>query len=261
MSRITDINDESGELVTVEGIVDRIIYQNEENGYTVCELMIGEAEVLTILGNLPFIRVGETIRAMGKWVVHHTYGRQFAVEAFEKQLPSTESTIVKYLSSRAIKGIGPATAKMIVEKFGKDTFEVIEHHSDWLSALPGITEARAKVISEDFKKQFGIRNVMMFCGDFFGPASSIKIYKRWGNSAVDVRKSNPYRLCDEINGVSFEKADEVARSLGIERDSLDRVKSGICFVLKTASMQNGHTYAPVKRIYPAAARFFMILAI
>ena len=232
MSQFPEITDEAGELVTVEGIVDRIIYQNEENGYTVCELTIGEAENLTILGNLPFIKVGETIRALGKWVLH--------------------------LSSRAIKGIGPATARKIVEKFGVDTFDVIENHSDWLSALPGITEARAKVISEDFKKQFGIRNVMLFCGDFFGPVSSVKIYKRWGSGAVDVIKSNPYCLCAEISGISFEKADEVARSLGVENDNIDRVKSGICYVMKNAAIQNGHTYAPVKRVYPAAARYLQV---
>ncbi|MBQ7500077.1 MAG: ATP-dependent RecD-like DNA helicase [Clostridia bacterium] len=252
---MTDLTNEAGELVTVEGIVDRIIYQNEENGYTVCELTIGEAEDLTILGNMPFIRTGETIRAVGRWTIHQTYGKQFAVEAFEKQLPSTESTIMKYLSSRAIKGIGPATAKKIVEKFGVDAFDVIENHSDWLAALPGVTEARAKVISEDFKKQFGIRNVMLFCGDYFGPATSIRIYKRWGSGAVDVIKANPYCLCDEIFGVGFEKADEVARSLGISEDSPDRIKSGLRSVMKNAAAQNGHTYAPIKRVYPAAARY------
>ena len=258
MNMINNIESEADELVSVEGSVEKIIYQNEENGYTVCELTIGEAESLTICGSMPFIRTGETIRAVGKWTVHRTYGRQFSVEAFEKQLPTTESTILRYLSARSIKGIGPATARKIVEKFGTDTFDVIENHSDWLAAIPGITEARAKVISDDFKKQFGIRNVMLFCGDHFGPATSIRIYKRWGSGAVDVIRQNPYCLCEEIFGVSFEKADEVAKSLGGTNDSLDRVKSGLCSVLRTAAAQNGHTYAPVKRVYPAAARYLEV---
>lgn len=236
----------------VSGTVERVVYQNEGNGYTVCELSAEDGEEITVTGILPFLGVGEIIRAFGKWEVHATYGRQFHVEEFEKRLPGDEAAIRKYLSSRIIKGIGPVTAGKLVDKYGVDTFDVIENHPDWLAEFPGITPKKAKKISEDFKEQFGIRSVMMFCRDFFGPSTAVKVYKRFGGSAVDVIKRNPFALCDEVRGVGFETADRIAASLGMPGDSAERVSSGIKYLLTFNARQNGHTFLPKERLLEGA---------
>ena len=233
---------------TVEGAVEKITYQNKENGYTVCvishEDAAGKVENLTLVGIMPYLSVGETVKAIGSWGFHQTFGRQFNVEYFEKQLPTTESAMLRYLSSKTVKGVGPKIAARIVAAFGESTFEVIENDPDRLATLQGITRAKAQEISDSFKEQFGVRAVMMFCRDHFGPATAVKIYKRWGGSAVDVMKNDPYALCDEINGVGFEKADRVAMSLGVEQNSPLRIRSGVCFVLSYNARQNGHTLVP-----------------
>lgn len=237
---------------SLEGAVERITYQNADNGYTVCvisrELGEGKTEALTLVGIMPYLSVGETVKAVGRWGFHQTFGRQFNVEYFEKQLPTTESAMLRYLSSRAVKGIGPKTAARIVAAFGESTFEVIEKDPERLATLGGISRSKAMEISASFKEQFGVRAVMMFCREHFGPSTAMRIYKRWGNSAVDVMKSDPYSLCDEINGISFEKADKVAMSLGVEKNSPMRVRSGICFILEHNARQNGHTLVPKDRL-------------
>ena len=233
---------------SVEGAVEKITYQNKENGYTVCVISHegagGKIENLTLVGSMPYLAVGETVKAVGSWGFHPTFGRQFNVEYFEKQLPTTESAMLRYLSSKTVKGVGPKIAARIVAAFGESTFEVIENDPARLATLQGITHAKAMEISESFKEQFGVRAVMMFCRDHFGPATAVKIYKRWGGSAVDVMKNDPYALCDEINGIGFEKADKVAMSLGIEVNSPLRIRSGVCFVLSYNARQNGHTLVP-----------------
>ncbi len=242
---------------TVSGAVEKITYRNEENGYTVCQISRedekGNTEIITLVGILPMVNVGETVKAVGKWTFHQTFGRQFAVEYFEKQLPTSTSAILSYLSSRAVKGIGPKTAVKLVAKFGESTFEVIEKDPDRLATIGGISPKKAREISESFKEQFGIRAVMMFCREYFGPATSVKIYKRWGSSAVDMMKENPYILCDEIQGIGFEKADKVAKSMGIDENSPARVRSGIIYVLNYNAQVNGHTLMPKDRLIELAA--------
>ena len=245
-----DTGDKSYE--SVEGVVERITFQNNENGYTVCVIAYegadGKTETLTLVGIMPYLSVGETVKALGQWGFHPTFGRQFNVEYFEKQLPTTESAMLRYLSSKTVKGIGPKLAARIIATFGAATFEVIEKEPERLATVNGITRAKALEMSESFKEQFGVRAVMMFCRDHFGPATAVKIYKRWGGSAVDVMKSNPYALCDEIHGIGFEKADKVARSLGVEENSPMRIRSGVCFVLSYNARQNGHTLVPRDRL-------------
>ena len=163
----TDLNE-------IAGMIDNIIYQNEENGYTVCEIETDRGETVTLVGEMPYLSEGETVRAMGNWVLHPTFGKQFKAEYYEKELPATESSILRYLSSRTIKGIGPVLAAKIVGRFGVDAFDVIENHPDWLTDIPGISPKKADAISEDFKAQFGLRSVMMFCRDFFGPQTAVK---------------------------------------------------------------------------------------
>ena len=242
------------ELIKISGIIEKIIYQNEENGYTVCDIATDDDEFVTAVGIMPYLCEGESIEAGGKWTVHPQFGHQFSVEYYEKQLPSTESAILKYLASGAVRGIGKATAKRIVEKYGLDSFDVIEKNPEWLSDITGISPKKAKEIGESFKSQFGMRAVMMFCRDYFGPLTSVKIYKRFGSGAVDMIKANPYLLCDEISGIGFEKADAVARSLGIPKDSRERIAAGIKFVLTYNQYSSGHVYLPQNKLVETSCR-------
>lgn len=241
------------EKVEIEGSVYNIIYSNEETGYTVCELAIGEAELYTVVGIMPYLVEGENIKAIGNWQVHQSFGRQFRVEYYEKQLPSTADSIYKYLASKTVKGIGAVSARRIVDKFGEDTFDVLENHPEWLSELPGISEKKAKEIGESFRAQFGIRTVIMFCRDFFGPVMSVRIYKKWGVAAIDIIKNDPYILCEEIYGISFSKADSIAKNFGIPNDSQSRLKSGIKYFIALNGSQNGHCYIPKAKLISAAA--------
>lgn len=170
------IADKEG-LLSIEGSVEKIIYQNEENGYTVCEIFTPSDEIFTLVGNMPYLSEGETVSALGSWVNHATFGKQFKVEFYEKQLPATETAILKYLASGAVRGIGKVTAQRIVSQFGADSFEVIEHNPQWLSEIPGISPKKAEQISASFAAQFGMRNVMMFCREYFGPTTAVRIYK------------------------------------------------------------------------------------
>ncbi len=239
-------------LTEIEGTVEHIVFQNEENGYTVCELALSDDDLVTAVGQMPFLGVGESIRALGSWTTHPSFGRQFKVEYFEKQLPATESAIKKYLASGAIKGIGVVLAERIVNKFGSDSFDVIENHPEWLTDISGITKKKAEKISERFKETFGVRSVMMFCREFFGPAMAVKIYKKWGGSAVDIIKANPYKLCESIQGIGFETADRIAASLGSPKNSPDRLRAGIIYFLSFNANQNGHTFIPRDKLTPAA---------
>ncbi len=242
------------ELTEIEGQVEHIVYQNEENGYTVFELSVSDTDYITAVGILPFLRVGELVKLLGKWSLHQSYGKQFSVEAYEKALPATEAAILKYLSSKAVKGVGPKTAVKIVGKYGTETFDVIEHNPEWLTDIPGITFEKAMKISESFKENFGIRSVMVFCKDFFGPSTAVKIYKRWGGAAVDVIKQNPYALCEEIYGIGFESADRIARSIGLGNDCEERIKSGIKYFLQYNANQNGHVFIPEDKLCLAASK-------
>ena len=229
---------------TVSGIVDSIIYQNEENGYTVCEIEDTTGAPVTLAGIIPYLTEGDKITAAGAWVTHPQYGRQFRVDSYEKVLPAEEGDILRYLASGAIKGIGPRTAQRIVDKFGTDSFEVISDHPDWLTDIPGITAKKATDISERFRSMSGARAVMMFCRDFFTPQTAMKIYKRWGGSAVDRIRENPYRLCEEFWGIGFNRADQIAMHLGLAPDSDERVLHAAVYVLRSEAARSGHTCLP-----------------
>lgn len=241
------------DLIELAGEVEDVIFQSRETGYTVCVIAVGD-EPVTLVGTLPAITVGETVRAMGQWVSHPTYGRQFKVTYFEKEMPVDESAMLRYLSSSAIRGVGPKLAQRIVQRFHEETFDVLEHNPDLLSEIRGITPKKAREIGEDFKEQFGVRNVMMFFSGFFGETTSVRIYKRWGTASVDLVKNNPYILCDEIYGVGFERADAMASALGLQPDSFDRVRAGIRYVLSFNASANGHTCLPRAKLKEAASR-------
>ena len=236
----------------LSGSIERVIYANEENGYAVCDLGTDDNDLVTIQGTLPYIAEGDGVTVYGRWVHNPKYGRQFSVERYERVLPADVNAILRYLSSRAIKGIGPKTAQKIVEEFGEDTFDVMENHPDWLAHIPGISRKKAEEISQDFKQKSGIRSAMMFFRDFFGAALTMRIYKRFGSSAVDRAKQNPYILCDEVEGIGFEKADRMAHDLGLSTDSPARLSSGIVYVLHANALQNGHVCLPEDKLLAAA---------
>jgi len=233
-----------GEKETVHGTVTSIIYQNEDNGYTVCEIESPEGDEIVVTGTLPFLAEGDNISATGTWTHHNVYGPQFKAEFYERYLPAEEADILRYLSAGNVKGIGPKTASRIVERFGTDTFEILENHPDWLAEIPGISPKKAAQISESFAASAGIRSIMMFCREHLSPTAAVKIYKRWGNDAVERLKANPYLLCAEVDGIGFKGADRLAMSVGIAADNLQRVDAGIAYVLSYEAQKNGHTCLP-----------------
>lgn len=241
-------------LVTIEGTVESVIYENPDNGYTVFDMSVeSEDDIITACGILPNTAVGDKLKVVGEWTIHKNYGRQFSVAYYEKSLPATANEILRYLSGRAIKGIGPKTAQKLVDLYGEDTFDVIENHPEWLAKIPGISATKAADISERFREQFGVRTLMMFCREYLSLAMSMKIYKKWGGAALDIVKSNPYRLCDEIRGISFERADALARSMGVSEDSEYRISSGIRWVLSETSRSGGHSFLPYDKLIALAS--------
>lgn len=254
----TDHERENEGLLILEGTVEHIVYQNRDNGYCVCMVEAGIDELVTVVGMMPFVSEGEQLRVEGKWEVHSNYGRQFKAVYYEKKLPVKQNDILRYLASRTVKGIGPKTAERIVEKFGDDSFDVIENHPDWLSEISGISRQKAIEISENFKEQFGMRSVMMFFREFFGPATTVKIYKKWGSGAVDIIRENPYILCDEIYGIGFERADRVARALDVDGYSDLRTKAAIKYILSYNASNNGHSFIPEDKLDASAAQLLGI---
>ena len=236
-----DTSERTEGLQKLEGTVERVIYTNTDNGYTICDVAVIDDEIITIVGTMPLIGAGDRLTVYGKWIHNPKYGRQFSVSQYEKTMPADVTSILRYLSSRAIKGIGPKTAQRIVDEFGEDSFDVIENHPEWLANIKGISMRVALAASESFKEQSGIRSAMLFFRDYFGAATTVKIYKKWGSAAVDIAKKNPYRLCNEIDGIGFERADSVAHKLGFENDNHARVQSGAIYVLNQNAAQNGHT--------------------
>ncbi|MBR5308484.1 MAG: ATP-dependent RecD-like DNA helicase [Clostridia bacterium] len=240
-------------LETVKGEVEDITYTNEINGYTICVIDY-EGEMLTLVGTMPFLGCGETITAMGKFTNHPTFGRQFKVEHYEKELPASESSMITYLSSGAIKGIGPVLARRIVDKFGEDTFDVLENHPEYLEDVKGMTRKKAREIGEKFSEQFGMRNVLMYFNGVFSTSLAMKVYKKYGDASVDIIKRNPYILCEQINGIGFERADAIARDMGIDAHSHFRIESGMKYILKLNLSRNGNCYMPMEKLLDETVR-------
>ncbi|MBQ7475203.1 MAG: ATP-dependent RecD-like DNA helicase [Clostridia bacterium] len=238
---------------TLSGLVEQIVFRNDENGYAVVRIDDDDGRPVTATGTLPYIAEGDRIRASGRWVTHKKYGRQFEIAYFERTLPVEEDDILRYLSSGAIKGIGPKTAAKIIEKFGTDSFEVIETHPEWLAGIPGISEKKAAQISENFIAVSGSREFLMFTRDFLSPATAMRIYKAWGAGASERIKRDPYSLCGEFGGIGFKRADMIAASLGMAPDAPERVKAGIKFVLSSEASRSGHTCLPLSTLEKCAS--------
>src|SRR5882724_2634528 len=243
-------------LETVEGTLERIIYSNEENHYTVAQLLpesgAQREEPVTIVGNLAALNVGETLRAQGRWIKHKQFGVQFVVERFESVLPHTIVGIKRYLGSGLIKGIGDAFADRIVEKFGEQTLEVIDSFSARLREVEGIGPERAKRIKEAWTAQKSVRDIMIFLQGYgIGSAHAAKIFKQYGENAIVVVRENPYRLAKDISGIGFRTADGIAAKLGIVSDSIHRLQAGVIHTLERAT-DEGHTCLPRQELIEAA---------
>jgi exodeoxyribonuclease V alpha subunit len=243
-------------LQAIEGVLERVIYSNEENHYTVAQLLpeggARRTEPITIVGNIAGLNVGETVRAQGHWVNHKQFGRQFAVERFESVLPRTVVGIRKYLGNGLIKGVGDTFADRIVEKFGEQTLEVIDSFSGRLREVEGIGPERAKRIKEAWMAQKSVRDIMIFLQGYgIGSSHAAKIFKQYGENAMVVVRENPYQLAKDISGIGFRTADGIASKMGIERDSIHRLKAGVVHTLDRAT-DEGHTCLPRERLVEAA---------
>ncbi len=231
--------------ITISGTVENVVYRNRENDYAVIDLAVNESELVTAVGIMPAVAEGEETVLTGKWIMHPEFGKQFSAEKYEKKLPETLSAMLKYLSSGVIKGVGTATAVKIINKFGTDTFDVLENHPEWLADINGITYKKAAKISESFMEQKDIVDLMMFCKGCFSGNVVNKIYKKYGKFAIGNIRENPYILCRENIGISFDKADEIARELGFSSDSPIRTGGAILYYLNSKLWINGHTCYPV----------------
>ena len=243
---------------TLKGTIENVVYRNESNDYTVLEIVDAEDNLITAVGIIPMAFEGEIVCLRGKWTYHKEFGKQFAFDSFDKSLPDDVDGIFKYLSSGTIKGVGPVTALKIVNRFGKDSFDVIEHKPEWLSDISGITRKKAVAISESFREQAGIRGVMMFCKDYIGVGEITKVYKKFGVGAVGIIRDNPYILCDTELGIPFAKADAIAKSLGLDPESRSRVLSGIEYMLNHSGVLMGHTCLPKETLLSETASLLEI---
>ncbi len=241
-------------MLQLSGTIEHVVYANEENGYAICDLGTDTDDLVTVTGTMPYISEGDLVTITGKWVHNPKYGRQFKVEQIEKQLPADRASILRYLSAGSIKGIGPKTAKRIVDAFGEESFDVIEHHPEWLTDISGITPKRARAISDEFREKAGIRSAMMFFREHFGATVTLRIYKKWGGNAVDVAKSDPYVLCREIDGIGFERADRFALRQGVGKNDPSRLCSGILYLLSANAGQNGHVCLPREKLIASASK-------
>lgn len=253
---------------TLRGVVERITYHNEENGYTVAKLapesrprhLQSWEKEIAIVGNMADISVGESVELAGHWVVHPEYGKQFSVERMRSVLPATIAGIERYLGSGLIKGVGPVTAKRIVSHFGHDTLDVIEADPRRLLDVPGVGRKRVQMITRAWAEQRAIKEVMIFLqGHGVSTSLATKIYKRYGDNAIGVVRDNPYRLAQDIYGIGFLTADKIAQALGIRPDAPQRIAAGVEYALNQ-STDEGHVYLPSGELVQQAAQLLDVTA-
>lgn len=235
------------EILELEGVVEDVIYANDETGYYVLEVSV-EDQPVTVVGNLPSVFAGETIHAFGRFTTHATYGRQFVCEEVEKSAPDGTENILKFLQSGAIRGVGPARAEKIVEMFGADTFDIMENEPLRLTAVSGISADLALKIGDGYRLTVGMRDLLMYLNDLSIPPSfAIKIYKEYAGMTQQVVESNPYRLWEDIDGFPFEKAEQVALELCMDPLCAQRVQAMVKYIL-SHNLQNGHTFLPYEKL-------------
>ena len=240
-------------------VVERITYQNPENGYSVIRCRAkGYSDLVTVVGLMPETHVGAVLSLEGAWKVDPKYGRQFTAEKFEETLPATVFGIEKYLGSGLIKGIGPKFAKKIVQQFGKDTLDIIEENPDSLIEVPGIGRLRVERIKESWAEQKEIKNIMLFLQSHdVSTAHATKIYKTYGNQSIEIVKENPYRLADDIWGIGFRTADIIAGKMGFGEERFARLRSGIMYALNQLA-DEGHCYGTREQVLTAAGELLKV---
>ena len=246
-------------MAQLRGIVDRITFQNEENGYTVARLQVeGSAayndRLATIVGEMLSINPGETVVLEGEWITHKQYGAQFKIESYQTIYPSTVEGMRRYLGSGLIKGVGPVTAKRIVDHFGEEALDVIEGEPERLVEVEGLGTKRAKWIIKAWEDQREIHNVMLFLQSHeVGTGYAVKIWKRYGHEAVELIQENPYRLSVDVWGIGFLTADRIAQKMGIPAHSDRRIQAGLLHVLNEAADKEGHVFLPEDALIESCA--------
>ena len=242
---------EGKQLEQLIGSVERIVFRNEDNGWTVIELDDGQ-ELHKVVGVLPMVGVGETLRLLGGWVEHPSFGIQFRAEYCERHLPTEEDAILRYLSSGAVKGVGQATAIRIVERFGSHALEVLEKEPERLTEIKGISPAKAQKIAEEYAAQFGLREVLLaFSGYGLTPGEALRCWKKWGASTVERIRQNPYLLCTSGLYIGFERADRICMGMDRPADDPNRVEAGLVYILRH-NLNNGHTCLPADKLCETA---------
>ncbi|HXW00608.1 MAG TPA: helix-hairpin-helix domain-containing protein, partial [Anaerolineae bacterium] len=237
------------------GTLERIVFTNEENGYIVARFSVPKRyDLITVVGNLAGIHAGASLRLWGAWKTHPVYGEQFVIENYREERPATIEGIRKYLGSGLIKGIGPVTASRIAEHFGPYTLEVIEENIERLVEVPGVGPKRVKIIAQAWEAQKHIKEIMLFLQSHgVSTRLAVKIYKTYGDEAIQIVNGDPYRLARDIYGIGFITADKIARSLGAEPDSTARIQAGLAHVLNTLA-DEGHVYAPRPHLVQETAK-------
>lgn len=245
--------EEKSALLELCGSVDRVTYHNDKNQYTVLDLAT-EGGMVTVVGAFPFVSEGEELRVYGTWQSHPSFGDQFKAETFERARPATTAAILKYLSSGAVKGVGPAMAQRIIQTFGEKALEVMENDPQRLSQIKGITLEKAQEIGGELKRVYGIRELMMFLGAYgVRPEQTVLVWKQFGEASIACIQEDPYCLCGEGMDISFEIADAIAESMEKSPDDLGRVQAGILYVLRH-NLNNGHTCLPLDKLAQAASQ-------
>lgn len=238
----------------LNGTVENIIYENSENGYTVCDVS-SEGQLFTLTGYMPNLVEGERISAFGMWKSHREYGEQFSVQFYERLLPETENEIELYLASGILPHVGRATARKIVEMFGKDSLDVIENHPEHLAAIKGLSQKKIDEIYKKFVEQMGLREIIMFFQRFgVSPTLAVKAYKLLGDTTIDSVSENPFVLT-VIEGFTFKICDKISETLGLSKDNPARISAGIRSVLLNAGYVSSHTYLPISTLAAQAKAF------
>ncbi|MCY1050134.1 helix-hairpin-helix domain-containing protein [Mammaliicoccus sciuri] len=246
------------DLSHVKGEVIRILFQNSDNYYTVIKVDVMDSnedfdQEVTIVGYLPQIVEGETYLFKGKVTNHPKYGKQLQAETFEKELPQTKQGVIHYLSSDLFKGIGKKTAETIVDKLGEDALQKIIDDPDVLKEIPKLNKQKRDTIAESIRENQAIERIMIKLNELgFGPKLAMAIYQFYKEETLNIIKQSPYRLVMDINGIGFQRADQIAEQVGISKDHHDRLVAGVSYFLDQQSLQNGHTFLPVYRLVNGA---------
>lgn len=250
--------DDPRELTELSGSIASVLFQNEENGYAILRMETDDGGEAIVLGCIPYAAPGELITAQGVWVRHPSHGDQFRAEFVERTMPETAEAIYQYLAGRTVKGIGPATASLLVNRFGVDTLNVLEFHPEMLAEIKGISSQKAREISLQFRKQIGLRRLIEFlAAASIRPVIAVRMYQYYGDKALEEVQENPYLLSSELIGATFSEADALALGHGFEGDSPERVAAALAFEL-SYNARNGHCFIPRGKLIAATAQLISV---